>query len=51
VKFPASQQYRNNRVDEKKLKNFERDLKKQVRGCVYFDPVTRGIYATDADIR
>lgn len=37
-------------MDERKLKSFERDLKKRVRGGVYFDPLTRGIYATDASI-
>ncbi len=37
-------------MDERKLKSFERELKRSVKGEVCFDPVTLGIYATDASI-
>lgn len=32
------------------LKNFEQALRQHIRGDVYFDDVTRGLYATDASI-
>ena len=37
-------------MEEKKLLDFERELKSIVKGNVSFDEVTRGIYATDASI-
>ena len=37
-------------MDQGKLKEFERQLRDQVRGDVNFDEVTRGIYATDASM-
>ena len=37
-------------TDKKKLTDFERDLRTCVKGEISFDPVTLGLYATDASI-
>jgi FAD/FMN-containing dehydrogenase len=37
-------------MNEKKQKSFQAELKRNIRGGVHFDPVTRGVYATDASI-
>ena len=37
-------------MEDGKLKNFERDLRSRVKGDVYFDKMTRGIYSTDASM-
>ena len=37
-------------MEETRLRAFEQDLRQRVRGEVSFDPVTRGVYATDASL-
>ena len=37
-------------LEQKNLVDFEKDLRSRVRGDVSFDPVTLGLYATDASI-
>ena len=37
-------------MEATKLKDFERELRSCVKGEVYFDEMTLGIYATDASI-
>lgn len=37
-------------AEQIQLKDFERELRQRVKGDVYFDDVSRGIYATDASI-
>ena len=37
-------------MDDSKLRDFEKELQKRIKGDVSFDEVTLGIYATDASI-
>ena len=37
-------------MEKSKLRDFERELRKFVKGDVYFDKVTLGMYSTDASI-
>jgi len=42
--------FENSPLEPAEHKAFESDLKKRIHGEVHFDPLTRGLYSTDASI-